>query len=73
MMPKNFFVPNRLLSARIRRKTLVMTVAVKILITIPIISVSAKPLTSPEPNSYSATLAMSVVTCESIIVPSALL
>ena len=50
---------------------MVRTVAVKILSMVPIMSVSAKPLTSPYPNSYRATPAISVVTCESITVVSA--
>ena len=50
-----------------------MTTAVKILITIPIIKVSAKPLTEVVPISYSTTAAIKVVICASSTVVKAFL
>ncbi len=51
----------------------VMTTAVKMLMTIPIIRVRAKPLTEVVPTSYSTTAAIRVVICASSTVVSAFL
>ena len=69
--PKHLFFAYLGLFAISPTNSYVTTTAVKMLITIPIISVNANPFTEVEPISYSTTDAISVVICASSTVVNA--